>query len=243
MGGWKSLAKRILGRTNPVDYREVLFQELCGYLKVKPQRILEIGPKDGKDTRRLLQQEPETLTVIDLPRMKELNEVWLREINSPRIQYISANFMYSEIVGALDQYDCIWCTGVLYHNPEQLRMVRMLYDLLKRGGVLVLESATVRRRLLRDANCVEIFYPPSEVVKKKYHLSQNITHLPSAKAMASWMGMVGFGSIIRSECHRKVSVALARTRAAYLGTKPLDPQAGLYYNFWDKAGFEIGKAL
>ena len=33
----------------------------------------------------------------------------------------------------------MWCTGVLYHNPEQLRFVRQLFDLTAPGGHLVLE--------------------------------------------------------------------------------------------------------
>src|SRR5262245_17997209 len=70
---------------------------------------------------------------------------------------------------------------VLYHNPEQLRMIRRLWDLLKPGGVLVLESAVTRRRALLGENCVEIISPPSEAVMKKYHLSLNITHLPSSR--------------------------------------------------------------
>lgn len=183
----------------------------------------------------------EWLTLIDLPRLEKSNQVWLQQITFSKIEYISANIMYTRIVEELEPFNCIWCTGVLYHNPEQLRMVKRLYDLLKPGGILVLESATTRRRRLRDADCVEIIHPPSEVMKKKYHLS--ITHLPSVKAMVSWMGMVGFESIIRSECHRKVSGTLARTRAGYLGTKPLEPRTGTYYGFSGEEGFVIGKAV
>jgi len=50
-------------------------------------RILEIGPKDGRDTRRLLELEPDELVLVDLPRMKETNERWLRELGSSRIRY------------------------------------------------------------------------------------------------------------------------------------------------------------
>ena len=49
-----------------------------------PARILEIGPKDGKDTLRLLGLGPEALVLIDLPRMQATNEAWLRELDDPR---------------------------------------------------------------------------------------------------------------------------------------------------------------
>lgn len=238
----KSFVKRIIGWT-PGDYRALLFEELRTYLNgSRPARILEIGPKDGNDTRRLLQLKPDVLTLIDLPRMKEVNEKWLREMDASNVQYISANFMCSDAIEILEPFELIWCTGVLYHNPEQLRMVKRLYDFLKPGGVLVLESATARTPRLRDANCVEIIYPPSVTFKRKYHISLNVTHLPSAQAMASWMGMVGFENILHSTCHRKVSRALGRARAAFLGTKPLQPVAGTYYNLGGDEGFIIGKA-
>ena len=240
----RALKRRVLGIENGADYRASLFEDLRAYLAGRHvDRALEIGPKDGLDTRRLLTLDPTRLTLIDLPRLEESNRVWLQQINSPKIDYISANVMYSEKVLALEPFDLIWCAGVLYHNPEQLRMIRLVYDLLVLGGVLVLESATARSRLLRRANCVEIIYPPSEELKKKYHLSMNITHLPSAKAIASWLGMVGFERITRSACHKRVSEGLARTRAAYLATKPRHPKPGAYYSFGGDQGFEIGKAL
>jgi SAM-dependent methyltransferase len=239
----KRLAKRLLGYGTGADYRAVLFSELRTYLgATAPRRILEIGPKDGQDTRRLLQLGPERLTLIDLPRMKETNERWLRDVDAPALEYISANVMYSDAVQSLDPYDVVWCTGVLYHNPEQLRMIRLLSDLLKPGGVLVLESATIRRRSLRDQNCVEILYPPSEAVKRKYHISLNVTHLPSARAVEAWLGMVGFERIVRAGCHRSASAALARARAAYLATKPVTARSGAYYELSGEEGFEVGRA-
>jgi SAM-dependent methyltransferase len=239
----RALAKRIL-RRGSLDYREALFVELRTYLDgSRPSRILEIGPKDGHDTRRLLGLEPKTLTLIDLPRMQTTNEQWLSEMDRSRIEYVSANFMYSQAVRALDPYDCIWCTGVLYHNPEQLRMIRRLWDLLKPGGVLVLESAVTRRRTLQGENCVEIIYPPSEAVKRKYHLSFNITHLPSSHAIASWLAMTGFEDVTRAHFGRQMAAALASTRAAFLARKPLVPKPGAYYAFPGEPGFEIGSAL
>ena len=240
----RALARRWLRRGPRADYRAELFAELRGYLGgASPARILEIGPKDGHDTRRLLQLEPKTLTLIDLPRMQTANARWLATMDQSRIEYVSANLMYDARVRELEPYDCVWCTGVLYHNPEQLRMIRRLWDLLKPSGVLVLESAVTRRRWLRSANCVEILYPPSDAVKKKYHLSLNITHLPSATAIASWLGMIGFEDIRRARSLRAVSGALARSRAAFLARKPLTAKAGAYYAFDGEPGFEIGNAL
>jgi len=236
--------RRFLGGSTPGDYREYLFEELVAYLgERRPARILEIGPKDGADTQRLLRLDPKLLTLLDLPRLEASNRAWLSRIDSSRIEYVSANVMYSAVVSRLEPFDVVWCTGVLYHNPEQLRMVRKLSDLLKPGGVLVLESATTRRPRLRAANCVEVLYPPSEKVKRKYHVSMNITHLPSARAIESWLAMVGLERILHARCHRRVSRDLALARAAFLATRPLAPRPALYYALAGDEGYEIGKAL
>jgi SAM-dependent methyltransferase len=241
----RRVVRRVLGRLNPggaVDYRQYLFDELKAYLANEvPRRVLEIGPKDGKDTVRLLGLKPERLTLIDLPGREASNDAWLRAIASPVVEYLSANIMYSDSVQRLDPFDLVWCTGVLYHNPEQLRMLRRLYDLLLPGGVLVLESATTRNPRLRGHNCVEIIFPPSVELKRKYHISLNISHLPSALAIRSWLQMVGFAEVQPSRCHRAISKALARDRAAYIARRPLIAAEGLYYAA--DGGFVIGKAL
>ncbi len=237
-------AGRAIGWPARPDYRAVLFDELRAYLAGRrPSRIVEIGPKDGVDTRRLLGLEPKQLTLIDLPRAEAANRVWLARIDSPAIEYISANLMYSDVVRALPPYDLVWCTGVLYHNPEQLRMIRLLHDLLMPGGVLVLESATTRNPRLRDASCVEILYPPSDALKRKYHISANITHLPSARAIAAWLQMVGFDEVMTSRCHRPVSRALALARAAFIATRPVERRASVYYTLGQDDGYEIGRSL
>lgn len=234
--------RRRFGGGVTVDYRQSLFDELKGYLGGEgPRRVLEIGPKDGQDSARLLALKPERLTLVDLPGRGESNQAWLSAISSPVVEYITANIMYSQSVLRLPPFDLVWCTGVLYHNPEQLRMVRRLYELVEPGGVLVLESATTRNpRLLRE-NCVEIVFPPSEELKRKYHISLNVTHLPSALAVRSWLQMVGFTDVRLSRCHRAVSKALARTRVAYLARRPLVGAESTYYG--SDSGFVIGKSV
>lgn len=240
----KALARRILRRSSSMDYRDYLFFELEDILAGDcPKRILEIGPKDGKDTTRLLTLEPERLVLIDLPRMKETNALWLERLKSEKIEYFSANFMYSPEVEKLEPFDCIWCTGVLYHNPEQLRMIRRLFDLLNPQGLLVIESATIRRRELRDQCVVEIIYPASEEYARKYHMSVNVTHLPSASAIEAWLKMIGFQEVRRSECHKKQSVAMARNRAAFICRKIDSDLGSTYYTAARDENYRVGKSL
>ncbi len=149
--------------------------------------------------------------------------------------------MYDIFFDTVEPFDVVWCTGVLYHNPEQLRFIRQMYDLTAPGGLLVLETATARRASTRNENCVEIWYPQDKPARRGYHISANVTHLPSAMAVHSWMQMVGFGAIEKSACHRAVGRALAADRVAYIAERPRGQGPGVYYGH---AGheFPIGRA-
>ena len=65
------------------------------------------------------------------------------------------------------KFDLVYFTGVLYHNPEQLRFIQKLYDKLNYGGVLVFESATTRKRKFINENVVEI--PLSTNISRYYN--------------------------------------------------------------------------
>jgi SAM-dependent methyltransferase len=195
----------------------------------KPSRILEIGPRDGEDTRRLVTLGAEQLVLVDLPNQKEKISKWLPELGSAPIEVAYGNVMYDRAFDSITPFDIVWCTGVLYHNPEQLRFIRQLFDLTAPEGLLVLETATARRRQMRNENCVEIWFPPNKASSRSYHLSENVTHLPSVKAVQSWLGMFGFVDVVRSSCHRRVTRSLAADRAAFIARRPVNPDAAGYY--------------
>lgn len=234
------LLRRLRGRS--VDYRSLLFEDLQRRLDGrKPRRILEIGPKDGKDTRRLASLGAEKIILVDLPNQKSEIEGWLPALGGAPIELIIGNFMYDVSFNKIEPFDVVWCTGVLYHNPEQLRFIRQLFDVTSPDGLLVIETATARRSATRNENCVEIWFPPDKPTSLKAHLSVNVTHLPSARAVESWLQMIGFSDIERSQCHRQVSRSLAADRVAFTATRRSEGEIGVYYGTRGHE-FAIGRA-
>lgn len=229
-------------RHDKSDYRDYLFEELKEYLPDGDMgNVLEIGPRDGEDTIRLLELAPKYLALLDLPDKEERVASWYEELKGPNVQLHFGNFMYEDSWSEGRKFSLIWCTGVLYHNPEQLRMIAKLYDILEPEGVLVIESATARRRGLRHDNCVEIWHDIDKSVHRKHHVSRNVTHLPSKKAMNSWLDMVGFENIHVSDCHARQSLILAEDRAAFIARRPkVDSQKG-YYSIVD-LNYQIGRS-
>jgi len=235
-GGWN----RLSGKSQ--NYRQCLWEELKDYQPGKKfSRILEIGPKDGEDTRRLLSLKPEDLVLLDLPDKKENLEKKTADLQGTFELHIG-NFMYEDL--HLGLFDLVWCTGVLYHNPEQLRMIRRLFDSLRPGGVLVLETATARRLFSRFGCAVEIWHGKSARQHRRHHVSRNVTHLPSRKAVKAWLSLVGFHKVQGSSCFWRTSLGLHLDRSAFLAQKPEteESQAGVYYALAGLA-YVVGKSL
>ena len=184
---------RLLTRTSARRRRElggarVVFDYLCSELP-RGGRILEIGPKHGLDTRLLATLEPRELVTVDLPEKAGEIASWLPEV--PAARHVEANVLYlSEQERAeLGRFDLVWCLGVLYHNVEQLRLLRRLYELTAESGLVVVESATTRSRILAGRNVVELHWPET------YRGVPTITHLPTRRAIAAWLEMAGFADV------------------------------------------------
>jgi 2-polyprenyl-3-methyl-5-hydroxy-6-metoxy-1,4-benzoquinol methylase len=205
---------RLLARTSARRRREdggarVVFDHLRAELP-HGGRILEIGPKHGLDTRLLATLEPSELVTIDLPEKGETIASWLPEV--PAARHIEANVLYlSEHERAeLGRFDVVWCLGVLYHNVEQLRLLRRLYELTADDGIVVVESSTTRSRLLAGRNVVELHWPET------FRNVPTITHLPTRRAIASWLEMVGFTDVRVRDVYSR---GLARQRAVLTGRR------------------------
>ncbi len=227
----KAFLRKIYGvshKMEPMLYRSELFSELTSLVGndyFESGRFLEIGPKDGLDSYRLAALKPEELVLVDLPEKRYSVERWLHKIVCP-YKFVEANIMYMsrQDFVSLGKFDLVWCTGVLYHNAEQLRFLRKLYNLLSPGGYLVLESATLRdSRQLRSGNFVQIHYPDT------YNDTGTITHLPTRGAIKTWLNMVGFKDIYESHCYRASDRRLSQHRYACICQRPMTDSAGTYY--------------
>ncbi len=209
-------------------YRVHLFETLlsvAGPDSFRGGRILEVGPKDGLDSRRLDGLNPAELVMMELPEKRDLVAHWLPDIES-RNRYVEGNLLYlpSSDLADLGSFDLIWCTGVLYHNAEQLRFLGRLWHLLASDGYLALESATLRGpRSLRSGRFVEVHYPDT------YRETGSITHLPTAGAIEAWLRMVGFSQIQAAACYRDDERRLIGKRSAWICRKLPGDRPDAYY--------------
>lgn len=155
---------------------------------VEGKRILEIGPKHGEDSRLLASLGPEMLTLVELPEKRERVEGWLDSIPASVTLHF-ANLLEMP-VRDLGTHDLVWCTGVIYHNPEPLRLLSRLRAASEPGALIVVESEVVSGDAGRKGCFVEIHYPET------YKGVPTITNLPTRRALAALLLMAGFVDIV-----------------------------------------------
>jgi SAM-dependent methyltransferase len=213
-------------RQAEVQGERVVFQSLAreGFLeRFRGKRILEVGPKHGEDSALLATLEPSQLVLVELPEKWELVRTWLPAVQKHcPTTYVESNLLYvsPQDLAALGQFDLVWCLGVVYHNAEQLRLLRRLFNLTVRGGTLVLESSTTRDRRLTELNIVEIHWPTP------YRDTKNITHHPSRRALQSWLEMAGFTDVAIRDIY---SPELSWQRTVRTAVRPADPRPFVSY--------------
>lgn len=227
-------------RIRELDGERMVFEKLSsvGYLdSLEGQRVLEVGPKHGEDTRLLASLDPEELVLVDLPEKRDRVESWLPSVREEcNVRFVEGNLLYmsDKQLEALGSFDLVWFLGVLYHNVEQVRLLRRVFDLCNVGGSLVLESSTTRDPALADKNVVEVHWP------EPYRGVETMIHHPSRKALESWMEMVGFRDIQLRDVYSK---HLAPQRAVLTGEKTPEGQPYVYYSEDERnETYEVGGA-
>ena len=206
-------------RGSEMSEERIVFNRLRaqGFLDgFEKKRILEIGPKHGKDSLLLATLAPSELVLVDLPEKGIRVKEWLPQVSCKcKTVYLEGNILYltQEQYRQLGKFDLIWCLGVLYHNVEQLRLLKRLFDLCNVNGCVVIESATTRSKRLEKLNVVEIHWPDT------YRNVQTITHLPSRLAIKSWLEMVGFVNVTIWDIYSR---ELGWQRAVLTGMKRSD---------------------
>lgn len=211
------------------------YLQATGFLEgLEGKRILEVGPKHGEDSQLLATLRPHELVLLDLPEKRIMIEQWYPKLSCNKT-YVEGNLLYltQEERTQLGQFDLVWCLGVLYHNVEQLRLIKRLYDFCNPNGKVVIESATTRNKRLQNLNIVEIHWPNT------YRSTSTITHLPSRLAIKSWLEMTGFTDVMIRDAYSK---QLSAHRAIVTGIKRPESRGHQYYGDEMNPIYIVGEA-
>jgi len=149
---------------------------------VSGKDVLEIGPKHGIHTRWISSQNPKSITCIELEHKLQLIQSWENQV--PNLEIIYEDFLTWK---TNKKFDVILFAGVIYHNTEQLRMLKKLKSLSKdKNTIMFFESSTVRIPELYDKNIIQVYWP------ERYNDLPTGLFWPSKKACISMLEMSGW---------------------------------------------------
>lgn len=217
------------------DYRHYLFQDLLknyGKNYFENKKVLEIGPRDGEDTLRLDTLKPSHISLIDLPIIQDethhSNYYWenymkenLKKLKTPYDFFLNNfHYMSNKELKDLGKFDLVWFTGILYHNPEQLRLLKKIFKILNDGGVVVIETAITRNWKISNQTAIEI------VADGQYHF-------PTKKGLLQMLKMVGFSEVLISNCYDYENYNKKNIRLALTAKKLSSDTEGKYRNIYN----------
>ena len=155
--------------------------------------VLEVGPKHGMHTKLFDELGAASFTLIELPE-KRNQQHWIKDIKAP-VKVFYEDLLRIDFSGPTtgNTFDVILFCGVIYHNTEQLRLLKKLRTVVHSDTVLVFESSTTRSDDLIDKNVIEVHWP------KPYRDTKTVIFYPSKQACRSLLEMAGWKVIITSD--------------------------------------------
>ena len=151
--------------------------------KVEGHRIADVGCSSGYFLFQLARIQPSLVVGLD-----PVDRCWLQvALLQSLIQAQNLSFLplgLASLTAFPQFFDLILCMGVIYHQRDPFSAVRVLFESLRPGGILVLESLVI------DAPGPHFLVPP-----ERYAKMRNAWLIPTADALASLLSRAGFREI------------------------------------------------
>ena len=148
------------------------------------KRVADVGASNGYYMFRLVEQAggagPELVLGMDPAQRCYYQFEFLR-------RFYSSENLQMERLGVEDLdlfpafFDVILCLGVVYHQREPLRALKLLLDATVPGGTVIVESQGI------PGDDPVAFFPPD-----RYGKLRNVYFVPTAACLKAWMERVGF---------------------------------------------------
>lgn len=179
---WKKGPYRVFGMEIDAEWRSDLkWDRLEAALPdLKGKRLLDVGCHNGYYMFRMLQRQPDFVLGIDpVPRLWYQFQLMQHFLETPALEF--QMWGWQEMEGWRDQFDGIFCMGILYHHPDPIGLLRTLFAALRPGGFLLLESIVIPGD---QALCL--------VPEGRYAMMRNVWFLPTVRAMENMLNRTKF---------------------------------------------------
>lgn len=145
--------------------------------------ILDVGCGNGYHMWRMKGAGASMVVGIDPSELFLIQFLAVKSLaaNPPGIHLLP---MGIEQMQPLAAFDTVFSMGVLYHRKSPIEHLEQLFNQLRPGGELVLETLVV------EGNEQQVLVPTD-----RYGKMRNVWFLPSTKALELWLARVGFQHI------------------------------------------------
>lgn len=182
---WKKGPFRLLGETIDAEWRsDYKWDRLRSALPdQRGKAVLDVGCNNGYYLFRLAAQAPDFMLGIDpVPRLHWQFHLIQRYAQVPNLAF--EMWGWQELVHLRAAFDTVLCMGILYHHPDPLQLLRALHEVLRPGGLLVLESIVLPGQ---DELCL---FP-----RERYARMRNVFFVPTVPAMRNMLERIKFEGI------------------------------------------------
>ena len=141
---WKKGPFRLFGIGIDAEWRSDLkWERMAGYLpSFKGQLVLDVGCNNGYYMFRILEGQPRFVLGIDpVPRLWYQFHLLQHFARCSELEFHM--WGWRELSCWPNLFDSIFCMGIIYHHPNPIEIMQLLYLALKPGGLLVLESIII----------------------------------------------------------------------------------------------------
>ena len=149
------------------------------------RRILDVGCGNGYYALRMLGEGAKFVIGVD-PYLRYIVQFrmlthFMRDATE---NAMLAPVGFESLPDNLEMFDTIFSMGVIYHHRSPFEHLQKIFDGLRSGGEVIMESIVV------DGNEQTILCP-----QDRYTKMRNVWFLPSALALENWIKRVGFQNV------------------------------------------------
>ncbi len=207
LGPWRKGPWRIFGHDIDANWKShIKWQRVLGILDpLRDKDVCDVGTGNGYYLFRMMHQQPASLLGLDPTTpfrqcFEFLNTFVTAGPNAPWADGVEFREAGYDLLAGEEfhaAFDVILCMGILYHHEEPLEILKILYNALRPGGQLVVESLGLPESY--SAEAAEI-----RPEKGRYAGARGHRVIPNARKLGEWIEAAGFADVV---CHGEFGYA------------------------------------
>jgi tRNA (mo5U34)-methyltransferase len=179
---WRKGPLQLGGVTIETEWRsDWKWQRVAPHVDLDGHRVLDIGSGNGYFGLRMLGAGARVVAGIDPTLVFVMQWLACRHFGGDLANYVLP-LGVEELPRGRADLDTVFSMGVLYHRKNPQEHLSHLFDLLRRGGQLVLETLVLPPGRERD-----LLVPPG-----RYARMRNVWASPGTESLLQWVKTAGF---------------------------------------------------